>query len=108
MTFVEYVQRWVDIHNTTWDALYSEAKLSSGTATGHKTGSLPKPTTLRKLAKAMQVPEYELFAVAGYSKGVGCEDADLTPEKLALLREYEYLDEEDRPTALRLIRALRG
>ncbi len=89
----EDLARWLDAHNTTWDWLISQAGAASGTGTRITRGAIPRPETLKKLAKTIVVSPGTLFLLAGYitEEDLGEGPSSLAPEEEALIVDYRAL-----------------
>ena len=70
----EYIEKWLDRNNSTWDAAVKAGVVAGGTGTRVSRGSVPRPETLVKLAEWMGVSKARLLILAGY-----IDQGDLIP-----------------------------
>ena len=89
----EFIDRWVQSRDTTWDWLLKTAGVPGSAGTNIRRGSTPQPKTLRNLAAAMGVPRRKLFEFAGYVLPEELEPEDIQiddPELSMFFRGYEW------------------
>ena len=111
----KFIDRWVKVQNTTWEALFREAGVANASSTLVRRGSVPRPDTLRKLADAMGVPRRQLFEMTGYvtAEELEPEEIDIDDPELRLFfsgHDFDEMTEEEREfvrDAVRMARRLK-
>lgn len=96
-TLASFIDRWVEQHQTTVKALCDGAGLPHSIFTQLRKGATPRPETLRKVAKAMDLPAVKLFLLAGYlteNDLLRVPEVGLAEDEAFLLAGYRKLSAE--------------
>ena len=109
----KFVLDWIETNQTNGSSLYRSAGLPMSLFGQLKQGTIHTTSTLRKLAKAMGVPERTLFELAGYVRAdeLEPEEFDIAdPEVARFFRRGEWgeLSEEEREVVRQAIRMARS
>lgn len=101
-TLAQYLNTWLAVHRTTAKWLAERAGVPHSVLSFIRRGGIPRPATLRALARAMGVPPSELFLRAGYLTPVDLAGGSLhlPPDEQDLLKDYRLLA----PVHRRLVR----
>jgi len=104
----EYLAKWLEAHDTTWDWLVSQAGAAGGTGTRITRGAIPRPDTLKKLAKVMGVSPATLFLMVGYitEEDLAEGPSSLAPDEESLIADYRALAPRYRRVVLGVTREM--
>ena len=96
-TLDSFIRGFAEARNTTIQKIFARAGVTHSTFTQIRKGVTPRSDTIRKLAKAMDMPPTKLFLLAGYLQEADLQrvpELELEEDELFLLDGYRRLPRE--------------